>query len=65
MSSTLIGVAISSKNLYARVAELVDALASGVSTARRKGSSPFSRTIPNKKTEHLRVLFFCARVMYL
>ena len=30
----------------AKVAELVDALASGASTERRKGSSPFFRTIP-------------------
>lgn len=29
----------------AKVAELVDALASGASTERRKGSSPFFRTI--------------------
>ena len=34
----------------AKVAKLVDAQASGVCTARRKGSSPFFRTILPKNT---------------
>jgi hypothetical protein len=46
MSSNLIGIT-SFKKFNAKVAELVDALASGASTARRKGSSPFFRTTPS------------------
>ena len=37
----------------AKVAELVDALASGASTERRKGSSPFFRTTTPKNPQFL------------
>ncbi len=51
----------SHRDHHAKVAKLVDALASGASTARREGSSPSFRT----KFPHQKLLFFGSSVLVL